>query len=93
MYQTSLSYHLKVSGDKKKILEMFFKDWADSICNNQVRYSSTIESEDYLYGLGGPVPMPMITEIIKVEFDNEEDAVAMKLKGVPPDLQRYLSLM
>jgi hypothetical protein len=88
-----LKYHLKATDDKKKILEMFFKDWADSICNNKVRYSSTIESEDYLYGRGLPLPSPVITAIIKVEFDHEEDAVAMKLKGIPPDLQQYLSLI
>ena len=87
-----LRYHLKAADDKKKILEMFFKDWADSVCNNKVRYSSTVESEDYYFS-HGPLPAVVVTAIIKVEFDNEEDAVAMKLKGVPPDLQQYLSLI
>lgn len=91
MYQTSLSYHLRASDDKKKILEMFFKDWADRICDNKVRYSSVTISEDFYFS--GPGPRTVITETIKVEFDNEEDAVAMKLKGVPPDLQQYLSLI
>ena len=93
MYQTSLKYHLKAGGDKKKILEMFFKDWVDGICNNKVKYSSTVESEDYLYSRGTPLPTPIVTEIIKVEFDNEEDAVAMKLKGLPVDLRKYMSLV
>ena len=80
-----LKYHLKAADDKKKILEMFFKDWADRICNNQVRYTSIEQAP--------PESIFYDDEIIRVEFDNEEDAVAMKLKGVPPDLQQYLSLI
>jgi len=61
---------------------MFFEDWADSICNNQVSYS-------YQYGSfcdNSP-------ETIRVDFVNKEDALAMKLKGVPDEFKKYLTLI
>jgi hypothetical protein len=82
MYQTSLYYHLKATKDKKDILNMFFKDWADRICNEEVAYSTVA-------GDGGG--RHWWNEIIKVDFANSEDALVMQLKGVPEELQHYLT--
>jgi len=82
-YKASLYFDVKITPDKKLILEMFFKDWADRICNNEVRYS-TITS-DIMSGRN--------KETIQVDFVNEEDAVAMKLKGVPDEFSKYLTMM
>jgi hypothetical protein len=84
MYQTSLYFHLKATADKKTILQMFFKDWTDRICNEEVMYS-TVETDG-----GGK---HWWNETIRVDFTNEEDAVAMRLKGVPEEFQHYLTLV
>jgi hypothetical protein len=78
----SLYFDLKVTPDKKLILEMFFKDWADRICNNEVTYSFVPGS----YCDNSP-------RTIRVDFVNEEDAVAMKLRGVPDEFKNYLTLV
>lgn len=82
-YKTSLYFDVKITPDKQLILEMFFKDWADSICNNEVRYQ--VISTDVMSGRN--------TQTIQVDFINEEDAVAMKLKGVPDEFKKYLTLV
>lgn len=71
---TSLYYQLKTTPDKKKILELFFQDWADSICNKEVTYSTGIST-------------------IRVDFDNAEDALAMRLHGIPQEFQNYLEIV
>jgi len=63
---------------------MFFEDWADSICNNEVMYS-------IIGGDGGGTTA--WNEIIRVDFVNEEDATVMKLKGIPEEFQKYLELL
>ena len=85
MYKTSLYFDIKATPDIKLILEMFFKDWADRICNNQVRYS--IVNKGNVTALNG------FSETIKVDFVNEEDAVAMKLRGIPREFQKYLEIV
>lgn len=82
-YKTSLYFDVKITPDKRLILEMFFKDWADSICNNEVTYSF----------LPGSYCDNTTTRMIRVDFVNEEDAVAMKLKGVPDEFKKYLTLV
>lgn len=74
MYQTSLYYTLKATSDNKKILELFFQDWTDGICNEEVEYST-------------------VATIIRVDFKNVEDAVAMKLRGIPLEFQKYLEIV
>jgi hypothetical protein len=81
MYQTSLFFHFKApnyNGDK--ILRMFFEDWADQICEHELNYSVVdVDISD--------------NETIRVDFMNEEDAVAMKLKGIPDEFKKYLTLV
>lgn len=60
---------------------MFFEDWADRIGRNEIRYS-------IVAGDGGG--MTAWNDIIRVDFENEEDATIMKLKGIPPEFQKYL---
>jgi len=87
MYQTSLHFKLDTPADKAKVLELFFQDWADSICNNEVSYE-TVES-DSKHGSGSI----WWDEIIRVNFKNPEDAIAMKLRGIPNEFQNYLSFV
>jgi hypothetical protein len=63
---------------------MFFEDWADGICNNEVIYSTYIANRP-LFGVE--------IEIIKVDCVREEDAVAMKLRGVPEEFRQYLEIV
>jgi len=84
MHQTSLYFNFKIDHDKKTILEMFFKDWADSICNREVAYSI---SRKTVPGSG------FSRDIIRVDFENEEDAVALKLIGIPQEFQQYLEIV
>lgn len=90
MYQTSLFFHLRTDQDRKNILKMFFKDWADTICNSEVTYSST--TTDTL-SYNNYIPTTVYDEIIRVDFEHEEDAVAMKLKGIPEEFQKYLTII
>jgi len=80
----SLYFHLKANQNKATVLRMFFEDWADSICNNEVIYSTLVANRP-LFGVE--------TEIIKVDFVREEDAVAMKLRGIPEEFKQYLEIV
>ncbi len=84
MYQTSLHFHLKATAEKARILELFFQDWADGICNEEVAYQ-TVAGDG-----GGRI---WWNEIIRVDFKNSEDAIAMKLRGIPQELQNYLTIV
>ncbi len=82
MYQTSLHIRLNATAEKVKILELFFQDWADGICNKEVEYET-------IYG----GPDEWLNETIRVNFKNSEDAVALKLQGIPQELQNYLTIV
>lgn len=87
MYKTSLFFKLRDNGasEKHRVLEMFFKSWVDDACNNEVDYTleetkSTINPKNCI-------------EIYRVDFENTEDAVALKLTGVPKEFQHYIELV
>ena len=80
----SLYFEQRVTPDKKLILEMFFKDWVDAICNSEVRY--------YTVGQNRQVPRKEY-DTIRLDFDNPEDAVIVKLRGVPEEFKNYLTLV
>jgi hypothetical protein len=63
---------------------MFFEDWTDSICNNEVAYSIVA-----IDGTG----LTAWNEIIRVDFANEEDATILKLKGIPDEFSSYLEIL
>ncbi len=88
MYQTSLFFKIKDTStlDKHRILEFFFKSWVDDTCNNEVSY--TLEEI-----LEAPAGSMSWIEIYRVDFDRIEDAVAIKLKGVPLEFQNYIEII
>jgi hypothetical protein len=80
MCAASLFIDVKISPDKKRILEILFKDWADQICHNDVAYSSILNNNSAI-------------ETIKVDFINKEDAVAIRLRGIPEEFQKYMEIV
>lgn len=88
MPQTSLYFKIKDSTalDKHKILEIFFKSWIDDACNNAVVYT--------LQEVAPSMVGAMIwEEIYRVDFDRAEDAIVIKLKGVPSEFHRYIEII
>ena len=86
----SLFFKIKdnVDIDKHRLLEIFFKDWVDNSCNNQVHYK--IERDvikDWKPG------MIHYQETFRVDFESREDATAMSLRGVPIEFQQYLEIV
>jgi hypothetical protein len=86
MHQTTLLFKIKdpTTAEKQRLLEIFFKAWVDSTCNDEVSYKMQVES----------TPSPHhFEEIVRVEFDRIEDAVALKLKGVPSEFKNYIEIV
>ena len=88
--QKSLSFKIKntVDIDKHRLLELFFRDWVDSNCNNQVQYKVERDVvKDWEPG------MVNYKETFRVDFENLEDITALKLKGIPNEFQKYLEIV
>lgn len=86
----SLFFKIKdtVDVDKHRLLEIFFKDWVDDSCNNQVQYRVERDvKKDWQPG------MVHYHETFRVDFEKQEDAVVMSLKGVPKEFQMYLEIV
>lgn len=86
----SLFFKIKdsVDIDKHRLLEIFFKDWVDDSCNNQVHYKIQRDfKKDWEPG------MVHYQETFRVDFEKQEDATAMSLKGVPKEFQQYLEIV
>ena len=86
---TSLCFKIKdnVDMDKYVLLEIFFKSWIDDAYDNQVRYKVDKEfTKEWEPG------MVRFKETFRVEFENQEDAPVMRLRGVPEQFQTYLEL-
>jgi hypothetical protein len=93
----SLLFRIKaeVDVDKHRFLELFFKDWVDTVCNNEVDYKiERVPGTARVFGRG-LVNAPNLPsyETFKVEFQRQEDATAMRLKGVPEEFQHYLEIL
>lgn len=87
MYKTVLFFKIKDTAalEKHRILEIFFKSWIDEVCNNEVKYT-----------LEGVKELPTSNcweEIYRVDFENFEDALALKLSGVPKEFRNYIELV
>lgn len=68
--------------DKKYLIEIFFKDWVDSVCNKEVDFSIERNiKEDWVPG------MVETQETFRVDFNRSEDAVILKLKGIPVEFK------
>lgn len=74
--RTSILFKTKenIETDKKLLVELFFKDWVDQICEQQVVYK-------------------VERNAMTVDFEKQEDAVALRLRGLPPEFQDYLELI
>ena len=77
-----------VDVDKHLLLQLFFKDWIDDTCNNQVQYKIERDVEkDWIPG------MVRYRETFRVDFEKSEDFLALKLKGVPREFQNFLEII
>ncbi len=77
MYQTILNFKIKKSlVANRRILEMFFEDWVD---DTTTQYSIVVDRWQ-------------APKMLSVQFEHSEDAVAIKLKGIPPQFQDYIEL-
>ena len=78
-----LYYKIKdnIEIDKHHLIDLFFRDWVDDVCNNQVQFR--LEQ----------VSVSGIQDTLIVDFNSVEDAVAMRLKGIPPNFERYLEII
>lgn len=86
----SLYFKIKkdVDIDKHRLLELFFKDWVDDTCNNQVHYRVERDvDKDWEPG------MVRYRETFRVDFEKQEDALALRLRGVPQEFQKYLEIV
>lgn len=86
----SLYFKIKdnVDVDKHLLLQLFFKDWVDETCGNQVQYRVERDVErDWVPG------MVHYRETFRVDFEKSEDFLALKLKGVPQEFQRFLEIV
>lgn len=87
---TSLLFKTResVSFDKHRLVELFFRDWVDQICEQQVQYRVERNvDKDWLPG------MVNYRETFRVDFERQEDAVALRLRGLPPEFQNYLEII
>lgn len=88
MYQTSLFFKIKDAANKEKhhILELFFKSWVDDTCNNEVAYDlHSVED--------APANSLSWQEIYRIDFEHAEDAVALRLKGIPAEFSNYIEIV
>jgi hypothetical protein len=72
--------------EKHHMVELFFKSWVDATCNNEVDYTLT----EILAAKRGSTQWE---EVYRVDFDRTEDAVALKLKGIPLEYQDYIEIV
>ena len=87
MYKATLFFKIKDTPplEKYSIVEVFFKYWVDCACNNEVNYT--------LQEIFAPTDSSTWEEIYKVEFDYAEDAIALKLMGVPKEFEQYIEII
>ena len=86
----SLYFKIKdnVNADKHRLLELFFKDWVDDTCENQVQYNVERDvDKDWEPG------MVRYRETFRVDFDRQEDALALRLRGVPQEFRDFLEIV
>lgn len=81
---TTLKFRIKntIGFDKHKILELFIKDWIDGTCDQEVQYNMFQD----------PQP-PGLARIFRVDFFNQEDATALRLKGIPSEFRDYIEII
>ena len=88
MHQTTLYFKIKdtMLQEKHHMVELFFKSWVDATCNNEVDYTLTEVIQT-------PLNKTQWEEVYRVDFERTEDAVALKLKGIPFEYQNYIEIV
>jgi hypothetical protein len=82
-----------VCKDKHQVLELFFKDWVDTSCNNEVQYKVEQLPGVFMAGAGSIIHATPIFRRFRVDFEKQEDALALRLRGVPEEFQNYLEIV
>lgn len=81
---SSLFFRIKdtTALEKHRIIELFVRSWIDMNCNNEVNYivAEHIDGQPY-------------NDVFRVDFDRIEDAIILKLKGIPDEFAMYVELM
>lgn len=67
----------------RRVVDLFFRDWIDRTCSNQVQYTFVCDVAHE----------PGVQDILRVDFDYHTDATALKLKGVPDEFREYIELV
>lgn len=85
----SLYFKIKdtVDIDKHRLIELFFKGWIDDTCDNQVQYEIKKVFRTWEPG------MVHCSETFRVYFEKGEDAVALRLKGIPEEFRDFLEII
>ncbi len=81
----SLYYQIKdtVDVDKRQLLELFFKDWAEDTGCNHVHYEVSKNQHMHSAHRGA----------FRLDFECTEDLVALKLRGVPLEFRNFIELI
>lgn len=87
---TSLFYKIKsnINEDKHRIIELFFMDFIDNICGNKTFYK--VERDVYQHWEAN---MVHYQETFRIDFERNEDKLAICLRGIPAEFQLYLELV
>lgn len=78
-----LYYKIKdnVALNKHHLIDLFFRDWVDDICDNGVNFRTERTNVSDL------------SDTFVVDFESQEDAIAVRLRGVPKKFQMYLEII
>lgn len=67
-----------------RILESFIDEWVDNTCRDHSNY----EIREC-----GPPANDGVARFIRIDFTNPEDAVSLRLQGVPPGYIKYIDFV
>lgn len=84
---SSLFFRIKDSASSYSVVELFLRAWIDANCNNEVNYIVDDPTSNDFFRVD------LSTLNVRVDFDNTEDAILLKLKGVPEELSVYVELL
>jgi hypothetical protein len=74
--------------DKHRLIEIFFKDWIDTICDKQVEFRIERNIDrDWIPG------MVTYRETFRVDFEQSEDVLAVRLTGIPHEFENLIEFV
>lgn len=82
MHYPALHFKLKstIAVADEKIVELLFKSWIDTSCDNNVNYEISQDIKTKLF-------------TFRADFEHIEDAIIVKLHGIPDGLNKYIELV